>query len=91
VQNTYGTLDTRAGVGKLNRNIRITKGPDANGWGCQVLIYSYLEIPAGAALPAYKTGYAILDGVEFDECAQYDTMQAGLRFNRVGVYKAVTT
>lgn len=42
ITNAYGTLDARSGVGLLNRNIRITRGPDADGWGCRVLIYSYL-------------------------------------------------
>jgi hypothetical protein len=64
--NSYGTLDARSGVGLLSRNIRITKGPDANGWGCRVLVYSYYEMPAvlsATSFPSIKTGYAILDGV----------------------------
>jgi hypothetical protein len=41
-----------------------------------------MEMPASltsGSMPSLKTGYAILDGVEFDSCAQYDTTYAGLR------------
>jgi hypothetical protein len=34
-----------------------------------------------------KNGYAILDGVEFDGCGQYDTTYAGLRIEKVGSLK----
>ena len=42
IKNSVGTLDARSAVGLLSRNIRITKGADAHGWGCRVLLYSYL-------------------------------------------------
>lgn len=62
--NQYGVLDTRAGVGLLSRNIRITKGPDANGWGCRVLVYSYVDIPENPADPIVtRTGKITFDGV----------------------------
>jgi hypothetical protein len=66
MNNSVNALDARSGVGLLSRNIRITKGPDANGWGCRVLIYSYYEMPdviSATSLPSIQTGYAILDGV----------------------------
>ena len=38
--------------------------------------------------PDYSTkfhnGYAILNGVQFDRCGQYDTLNAGLVVNKVG-------
>jgi hypothetical protein len=42
IQNGYGTLDTRAGVGHMDRNIKFISGPD-NGWGYRVLGYSMLD------------------------------------------------
>ena len=42
IDNHYGTLDTRARVGHMNRNIRIMAGPDA-GWGYSVTVYGYRD------------------------------------------------
>ena len=73
-------MDTRAGVGLLSRNIKITKGPDANGWGCRVLVYSYADIPENPASPIVtRTGKITFDGVEVDSCGQYDSTYAGVR------------
>jgi hypothetical protein len=89
ITNKYGVLDTRAGVGLLSRNIKITKGPDANGWGCRVLAYSYSDFdpdnPAAGVLPL--TGSIIFDGVEVDSCGQYDTAYAGVRFDKLGNFE----
>jgi hypothetical protein len=64
----------------MTRNIKITKGPDANNWGCRVLVYSYLMSFTDPAKPIVPVnGYAVLDGVEMDGCGQYDTSYAGLR------------
>lgn len=41
IENAYGVLDTRSAVGLLTRNIKITAAPDANNWGCQILVYGY--------------------------------------------------
>lgn len=80
ISNQYGVLDTRAAVGMLSRNIVITRGPDANGWGCRILVYSYLEIFTDITIqPKVRTGNAILDAVEISGCGQYDTDYAGLR------------
>ncbi len=86
ITNSYGVLDTRAGVGLLTRNIKITKGPDANGWGCRVLAYSYPDFnPENPALQlTNRTGAIIFDGVEVNACGQYDTSYAGVRFERLG-------
>lgn len=82
ISNSVGTLDARSAVGLLSRNIRITKGPDTNGWGCRVLVYSFYSMPAvisPTSMPTIETGYIIFDGVELDRCGQYDTSYAGLR------------
>lgn len=65
ITNSYGgQIDVRSAVGLLTRNIKITKGPDANNWGCRVLIYGFLPIPEGnVKTTTPKNGYAILDGV----------------------------
>lgn len=38
INNNIGTLDTRASVGHVTRNIKILSGPD-NGWGYSVVVY----------------------------------------------------
>jgi len=64
----------------LTRNIRITKGPDANGWGCRVHVYSYADIPEDpAGLIVNRTGKITFDGVEVDSCGQYDSTYAAIR------------
>lgn len=89
ITNAYGVLDTRAGVGLLTRNIKITKGADANNWGCRILAYSYSDFnpenPAAGVVN--RTGSIIFDGVEVDSCGQYDTDYAGVRFDRLGNYQ----
>jgi hypothetical protein len=40
INNNYGTLDTRASVGHITRNIKIVSGPDA-GWGYSLIVYQY--------------------------------------------------
>ena len=37
---SYGTLDTRAGIVHLTRNIKITSGTDT-GWGFTFIQYGY--------------------------------------------------
>ena len=64
-----GKLDMRAVVGHLTRKIKIEGGPSVNGLGCRVLIYYFTEPVDG--IP--RKGYAILHGVEFNNCGQYDT------------------
>lgn len=48
----------------MTRNIKITKGPDANNWGCRVLVYSYLMTFTDPTKPIVPVNdYAIMDGV----------------------------
>jgi hypothetical protein len=75
-----GKIDVRAAVGLLTRNIKITRGPDVNNWGCRVQIYSYIMQLADPNLPPVAvSGYAYLDGVELNGCGQYGSSNAGLR------------
>lgn len=66
ITNQVGTLDTRAAVGHLTRNIKIRSGTDS-GWGFHLLIYGFLDDTI------LRTGNAVLSGVEFIEGGQYDT------------------
>lgn len=38
ISNNVGTLDTRASVGHVTRNIKFSSGPD-NGWGYSIVVY----------------------------------------------------
>lgn len=66
ITNSIGTLDTRAGVGHLSRNIKIVSGNDA-GWGFHLLAYGFID---GEIL---RSGSMILQGVEIYEGGQYDS------------------
>jgi hypothetical protein len=39
ISNSYGTLDTRASVGHVSRNIKFISGTDSN-WGYTIVVYS---------------------------------------------------
>jgi hypothetical protein len=54
----------RAVVGHLTRKIKIEGGPSVNGLGCRVLIYYFTEPIDNVP----RKGYAILHGVEFNNC-----------------------
>lgn len=75
-----GTIDVRAAVGLLTRNIKITKGDDPNNWGCRIQLYSYIiDSLNNISTPTAVNGYIIFDGVEVNGCGQYDTSYAGIR------------
>lgn len=64
ITNDYGVLDTRAAVGLLTRNIRISPAADPNNWGCMVYVYGYNEISEDLSKPpVWRNGYAKLKGV----------------------------
>lgn len=42
ISKSYGTLDTRAGIAHLTRNIKVTAGPD-DGWGFSLIQFGYLR------------------------------------------------
>jgi hypothetical protein len=73
INNKYGTLDARARVGHVNRNIQIVPGPDA-GWGFTVIVYGFLD---GTVL---RIGSVQLNGVQFISGGQLDTLNAPLYF-----------
>jgi hypothetical protein len=65
--NSYGTIDMRAAVGHITRNIQIVRGADPNTWGFRVLVYGFMD----GDVP--RLGSANLNGVQFVEGGQYDT------------------
>lgn len=71
VSNAVGTLDTRAAVGLLTRNIRIMAGDD-DGWGFQMIVQGYFD---GVKV---RSGSVVLQGVEFVNGGQYDTENTAL-------------
>jgi hypothetical protein len=75
VSNEYGTLDMRAGVALLTRNI-VIRGDDSNGerWGCRVLVYGMRDSDI------VMKGSVDLDSVEIRHCGQKNTASAGLMF-----------
>jgi hypothetical protein len=80
---TYGTMDMRAGVGHLTRNIKITAGDDA-GWGFHVTQFGYTETKGDDKL--IWTGNMTLVGVEFVNGGQYDTEVAALEIVNIRRY-----
>jgi hypothetical protein len=75
INNTFGTLDTRTRVGHLSRNIKIVAGPDA-GWGFSLLVYGYLDTTYNLT----RIGSVALNGVQFTNGGQFDTLNAPLVF-----------
>lgn len=57
ISNDYGTLDTRAAVGHITRNIKIIPGTDS-GWGYRLLGYGFLDVNN-----TLRAGNLILSGV----------------------------
>ena len=77
INNTYGTLDARARVGHVNRNIQIVPGPDA-GWGYSVIVYGYQD--GNTVNGTLRRGSVQLNGVQFQDGGQSDTLNAPLVF-----------
>jgi hypothetical protein len=71
---SLGKLDMRTGVAHLSRNIKISGNKEGKGWGCRVLVYAFTE--EGESMQSH--GYARLDGVEFENCGQFDSSRAAL-------------
>lgn len=71
ISNSVGTLDTRASVGHVTRNIKFVSGPDS-GWGYTIVVYQMWDGKISRA------GQATFNGVEFTLGGQYDTEQASL-------------
>ena len=87
IDNDYGTLDTRAAVGHLTRNIKFISGSDS-GWGYTLHVYGYRDTftnDDGDEVEVLRTGSVNLQGVEFYEGGQYDTEQSAVRIeNAIG-------
>ena len=79
---TSGTLDTRARVGHLTRNVKIRAGTDA-GWGFTVYIAQYfenLEPLTDLTVGVWRNGTATIDGVQFIDGGQLDSTHSPLKF-----------
>lgn len=76
IESDYGTLDMRAGVGHITRNIKIVGNNEGTGagWGCRVLVYQFED---GETI---RRGQAVLQGVEFDNCGQSDSSNSAVDF-----------
>lgn len=87
ISNNYGTLDTRARVGHINRNVKIVPGPDA-GWGFSVTVYGYKDTNNKTWV-----GNAEMSGVQIEDGGQMDTVKSPLKFLNVrnGAYKSSIT
>lgn len=73
INNAFGTIDTRAQVGHLNRNIQIVPGPDA-GWGFTTVVHGFLD---GNIT---RVGSVNLHGVQFLNGGQLDSLNSPLVF-----------
>jgi hypothetical protein len=73
---SYGTLDMRAGVGHLTRNIKIVAGDDEK-WGFTLIQFGYSRQVGGS--PVIDTGKMTISGVEFIRGGQNDTEEAALQ------------
>jgi hypothetical protein len=85
---SWGTMDTRAGVGHLTRNIQIKAGDDA-GWGFHLVQFGYLRTLDDKSTVT-QTGNMTLIGVEFINGGQYDTEAAALQILNVVKYNEPT-
>jgi len=76
-----GGIDIRAEVLHLTRSI-VVKGTNEDGWGGHV-VTSHNDDTGfvnGALVSVERHGHAIIDHVEFNNCSQYDTDKASVRF-----------
>ena len=80
IEKEYGTLDTRARVGHLTRNIKFVAGADS-GWGYTLVQYGFMDTDTDVI----KTGNLILKGVEFVNGGQYDTEEAALMIKDIRI------
>ena len=76
-----GTIDIRAEVVHLSRNIKVV-GTNTDGWGAHVVTAHNQDSQFlnGKLNTVTRKGWAIIDHVEFFNCSQYDTDKAAVRF-----------
>jgi hypothetical protein len=74
-------VDMRTEVALISRNVKITT--EQNGWTGAVVVNDYLDELVDTD-PVFRTGKVDLSHVYFDECGQFDTNLACLRFESVG-------
>lgn len=78
LKNSIGTLDTRAGVGHITRNIQVVSGPDYT-WGYRVLVYGFLFSDV------LTVGNVQIYGVEFAYGGQFDTEMSTMDINNIPI------
>lgn len=77
IDNNYGTLDMRASVGVLTRNIKIEAGDDED-WGFRLLVLSFTDYK-GTDKERVREANIILQGVEFIGGGQPNTKKAAVQ------------
>lgn len=68
----------RALVGLLTRNVKVSGSKDSD-WGCRVLVTQFSDVKK-ITKDKTRRGVAIIQGVEFEHCGQFDTDRGGLNF-----------
>jgi len=79
-----GSLDARTRVGHVNRNIKFLSGTDSN-YGYTVMVYGYMDGKN------HLLGAANLNGVEFVNGGQLDSLNAPLMFQNVNTNVSTIT
>ena len=74
-----GSIDMRAEVGNLTRNVKITSDLE-DEWGCTVLTPSFNLLERNSES---LQGNLVLDGIEIQNCGQRDTRKAAIDLNWV--------
>jgi hypothetical protein len=77
IDNNYGTLDMRASVGVLTRNIKI-EAEDEEDWGFRLLVLSFTDYK-GTDKERVREANIILQGVEFIGGGQPNTNKAAVQ------------
>jgi hypothetical protein len=83
-----GTLDARTCVGHINRNIKFISGADSN-YGYTVMVYGYFD--GTGAKKNHLLGAANINGVQFVNGGQLDSMNAALVFQNVNTNVSTIT
>ena len=76
---SVGTLDMRAEVGVLTRNLKIVGANDSD-WGCRIITPRFSAYNIEKKEIVDTEGTTIMEGVEIIGCGQRDTYQGALDF-----------
>jgi hypothetical protein len=78
-------VDIRGEVYLLTSNVKVT-GADTDFWGGAIVVSDYKENNGKA-----RNGTLYMDNVEVNNCSQYDTFKAALRFESSGIVRSEVT